>query len=66
MHIPEVGIPESEGVEGIPGLTEVTGLSDNLKPIAGTNLMLCGELDPSELGTVLQVPSFMQLPVDLE
>lgn len=66
MHTPEVGIPRSEGFEVISGPKEVTGLSDNLQPTAGPNLMLCGALDPIKLGTALQVPSVRQLPVDLE
>lgn len=66
MHIPEVGIPESEGSEIISGPKEVKGLWDTWQPTAGSNLQLLGPPDPIKVGTALQVPSFMQLPVDLE
>lgn len=65
MHIPEVGIPEVRTFKA-PQLSKKYRLLDNLQPAVGPKVMLCGELDPIKLGTALQLPSFMQLLMDLE
>lgn len=41
-------------------------LSDNLQPTAGPNLMLCGELDPVNLGDCFASAKFPATCDDLE